>query len=218
MRRSRAAAVELDDVGDVSPQRLGGLLALVSFAVAGLLGLAAVVLADDAVTALGKGVGSAALVFTGGGTIVVALACLARDRLALLALAGVVAAGATVDLTAFALWEEPESESYGKLVLVLGTWAFLLLLVLGLALAVADPVGIAELLVYAVAAAAVLAGLVATYLITTGGGGSDSAFENPLDALGADDEGLLRLLGVSFVVLAAAWFGAVAAHRLARAA
>jgi hypothetical protein len=70
--------------------------------------------------------------------------------------------------------------------------------VLGLALAVADS-----------------AGLVATYLITTGGGGS---LDNPLDALGADEEGLLRLLGVSFVVLAAARFGAVAAHRLARAA
>ena len=202
-------------MGDVSPHRLGGVLALASFAAAGLLGLIAVVDADNAVTALGKGIGSAVLVFTGGATIVVALACLSRNRLALLALAGVVAAGATVVLTAFALWNEPKSEAYGKLVLVLGTWAFLLLLVLGLALAVADPVGAAELLVYVVAAAAVLAGLVATYLITTGGGGS---LDNPLDALGADEEGLLRLLGVSFVVLAAAWFGAVAAHRLARAA
>ncbi len=200
---------------DVSPQRLGGVLALVSFGIAGLLGLAAVVLADDAVTALWKSVGFAYLVFSGGVTIVVALACLSRDRLALLALAGVAVAGATIDLAAFALWEEPESEAYWKLVLVLGTWAFLLLLVLGLALAVADPVGVAELLVYAVAAAAVLAGLVATYVITTGGGGS---LDSPLDALGADEEGLLRLLGVSFVVLAAAWFGAVAAHRLARAA
>lgn len=200
---------------DVSPQRLGGVLALVSFAVAGGLGLLAVILADDAVTALGKGLGSAVLIFTGGATIVVALACLARDRLALPALAGVVAAGATVDLTAFALWEEPGSEAYGKLVLVLGTWAFLLLVVLGLALAVTDPVGAAQLLVYAVAAAAVLAGLIATYLITTGGGGS---LDSPLDALGADEEGLLRLLGVSFVVLGAAWLGAVAAHRLSRAA
>ena len=201
-------------MNDVSPQRLGGVLALGAFGVAGVLGLIAVIDADEGYGAFSKGLGSAVLVFAMGGTVVVALACLARDRVPLLALAGVVAAGAALDLMAFAVWREPGSDAYGKFVFVLGTWAFLLLLVLGLTLAVADPVGVAQLLVLAVAAAAALAGLVATYLITTGGGGS---LESPLDAIGADDEGLLRVLGVSFVVIGSGWFGAVAAHRLSRA-
>ena len=66
----------------------------------------------------------------------------------------------------------------------------------------------------------VLAGLISTWLVATGGGDSGASgdfsdrgpFGVPFAAIGDDD--LLRALGAALVLLAALWFAALAASKL----
>ncbi len=93
-------------------------------------------------------------------------------------------------------------------------------MILGLVLALGVmPSDVARLLFVGTAAVAVLAALVTTWLIATAGGTVPVPAVGPL---GVDpggtlgDDGLLRVLGACFVLLAALWFAALAASRLER--
>ena len=66
---------------------------ILQMAIAGVVGLIAVLDADNGYSALGIGFGIAWTIFLSGGTIACALACLARGRLAALSLGTLVAAG-----------------------------------------------------------------------------------------------------------------------------
>lgn len=113
---------------------VGMLITLISVGLAGVIGLIAVLDADSDIAAIGTGLGMALLVFQTGATIACALACLARQRLELLALGGLAAACLAVDLFAPAILLEIDDETYAK---IAGSyvWAFFGLIVLGLALA-----------------------------------------------------------------------------------
>lgn len=83
-----------------------------SLGLGGLFGLIAVLDANGPLSAFGQGFGAMVLVFTGGATLAVALASLARGHVPAVGVAAVVAAGGTIVLSAFALWQTPESDAY----------------------------------------------------------------------------------------------------------
>jgi hypothetical protein len=172
--------------------------------------------AGSDVTAVGKGFGTALIVFQAGATVAAALACLARRRLELLALGGLVAAGFTIDLAVLELWLSIDSETYGKLLGVAYAWTFFGLLVFGLALAAQPRDQLARALQLGAVGASLLGGLIATALIASAGGGDvvPTTTGIPYGALGNDD--LLRPLGAVLVVIATLWFAALAASRVAR--
>ncbi|HXG76360.1 MAG TPA: hypothetical protein VNJ53_07300 [Gaiellaceae bacterium] len=197
---------------------LGALATLAALALAALVGVLAVADAGHEVSGLGVGVGVAAATFLSGAAFAVALACLARGRAEALALATIAATGVALDLLVLAVLLDLDDEAYGKLVGVAFTWSFFGLLVLGLALALPAPRGLAQTLYVAAVVAALAAGLVTTWLVATAGSEDGVVTESglvPVDALGS--EGLLRPLGVALVLLAALWFGALAADRRERA-
>jgi hypothetical protein len=195
----------------ISPLRAGALASLGSLAIAAVAGLIAVVDADAVQSAVATGVGVAVTVFAAGATIACGLACLARRRVELPALGGVVAAGVALDLLVLAIWLDIQSEAYGKAVGVAFVWTFFALLALGLTLALETPRRLARALYLAAVTSCVAAGLISTWLVVKSGDGG-SAFADPLGAVGSD--GLLRALGAAFVLLAVLWFGALAAGRL----
>ncbi|HLB04181.1 MAG TPA: hypothetical protein VJK66_04120 [Gaiellaceae bacterium] len=207
-----------------SPLEMGALVALVTLALAGVLGLIAVLDADSVPGAFGAGFGIAFAVFLSGATIVCALACLARRRAELVALTSIVVAGVALDLLVLAIWRDVENEGYAKVVGIGLSWSFFALIALGLTLAVDAGEKLSRLLYLGALISAGGAGLITTYLIATAGGdevspdefseGGDVYF-SPIGIYIGDDE-LLRALGVAFVLLAAFWFGAIAAHRLER--
>lgn len=199
----------------LDPLRLGVLLTLVSLAIGGVFGLIAVLDADNPYSAFGQGMGAMVLIFTGGATLAVALAALARGIVPPVGVAAVVAAGATIDLSAIAIWQSPESDAYGKLIACLGVWSFVLLLGLGLGLAVTGAQGLARVLFLVTLGATVVVGAVATWLIATTG--TEVALDDPVASLGVEGDGGLRVIGAGLVVLSACWFGALAAHRADRA-
>ena len=202
---------------------IGAWITLGTFAFAAVTGFIAVLDADSEGASFGTGLGIAALVFLTGATIVAALACLVRQRLELLALGSVVAAGLALDLFILAIWLEIDDEAYGRVVGVAYTWSLLALIVLGLALAVASPTRRARPLYLATVAVTLIAGLLSTWLIATTGDETTSDVTTdttvvgvPTSELIGDDE-LLRALGACLVLLAALWFGTLAADRLERA-
>jgi hypothetical protein len=195
---------------------LGVLITLVCLGIGGIVGLIAVLDAGSDVAAVGKGFGTALIVFQAGATIATALACLARRRLELLALGGLVAAGLAIDLAVLELWLSIDSETYAKLVGVAYVWTFFGLLVFGLALAAQPRDQLARAFHLGAIGASLLGGVIATALIASAGGGDvvPTTTGIPYGVLGNDD--LLRPLGVLLVVIATLWFAALAASRVAR--
>jgi hypothetical protein len=191
-----------------SPLRLSVLVTLVSLGFAAVVGLIAVFDAGSAPGGIGRGLGSALTIFAAGATVSVALACLKRGRLEWASFAAVVAAGVAIDLSVLALWQQIENEAYGKVAGVAFVWTFFALIALGLTLAVGRPSHAAYSLYLGALAAAVLAGVVATWLVATAG----NVFNGPSEIIGNDD--LLRVLGAALVMLAALWFGALSLSRV----
>lgn len=198
----------------LSTLEIGGLVAFVTFAIAAVLGTIAVLDASSVASGFGIGLGVALLVFVAGATVVCALACIARSKAELVALAAVVVTGLVLDLLVLAVWLDIDSEAYGKTVGIGLVWSFFALLAFGLMLAVSGPGRLARWPFFGALGAIAAAGLIATYLIATAGGVSTSIEVGaaPVGIASADDE-LLRVLGLAFVVLATFWFGAIAADR-----
>jgi hypothetical protein len=195
---------------------IGIMVVLGSMAVAALIGLIAVFDADSDIGAAGTGFGIALLIFETGATAACALACLVRGRLEALSLGALVAAGLAVDLFALALWLEIDSEAYGKVTGVAFVWSLFGLIILGLGLAAQPRDALARWLYLGAIGASLLAGLFATVLIVDAGGSGVVASAGPLPVEQLGNESVLRPLGAALVVLAALWFGALAASRADR--
>ena len=195
---------------------IGIMVVLVSMAVAGLIGLIAVFDAGSDIGAAGTGFGIALLIFETGATAACALACLVRGRLEVLALGALVASGLAVNLLALAIWLEIHSEAYGKVTGVAFVWALFGLITLGLGLAVHPRDALARWLYLGAIGASLVAGLFATVLILDAGGNGLVASAGPVPVTQFGNESVLRPLGAALVLLAALWFGALAASRVER--
>jgi hypothetical protein len=195
---------------------IGMLIVLVTTGIAGLIGLIAVLDADSEIGAVGIGFGLAVLMFQTGATVACALACLARGRLEALSLASLVAAGVALDLFALAIWLEVDNETYGKIVGIAFVWALFGLVILGLSLAVQPRDPLARWLYLGAVAASLLAALLTTVLIVDAGGDDVVVATAPVPVGEFANESLLRPLAAVVVVLAALWFGALAASRVER--
>ena len=194
--------------------QLGSMITLVAIAFAALVGVIAVVDTDSSPAGFGVGFGIALLIFLAGATLACGLACLVRGRAEVVALAAIVASCLALDLIVLAIWLEIESEAYGKTAGVAFVWSLFALIVLGLALAVERPERLALALYSSVVGLAILGGLISTWLILTAENNEIAATASPVQALPSSDDGLLRILGVILVLMAALWFGALAASRL----
>jgi hypothetical protein len=195
---------------------LGILLTLVSVGIAGLVGLIAVFDAASRVTAVGKGFGVTFITFQSGATIAVALACLARRRAELLALAGLVAAGAALDLVVLDIWLAIHSETYAKMAAIAYVWSFFALIALGLTLAVQPRDALGRWLYLGAVAGSVLGALIATVLVASTGGEEVVPTASPLPVSTFGNEDLLRPLAAVLVVVASLWFATLAATRVER--
>lgn len=208
---------EIEQAQTFSRLDIGVLIVLVAMAIAGVVGLIAVLDANSDVAAVGVGFGVAYVIFLAGGTIACALACLARRRLEALSLGALVASGLGVDLLVLAIWLDIDSEAYVKLAGIAFVATVFGLIVLGLSLACRPRDSLARTLYLgAVGASLVGAALAALLVLTTGGedfGPTVAAVPVPL---GNGD--LLRPLAATLVVLAALWFAALAASRVERSA
>jgi hypothetical protein len=195
---------------------IGMLIVLVSMAIAGVVGLIAVLDADNDYAALGVGFGVVWIILFAGGTIACALACLARGRLEALSLGALVAAGLAVDLLVLAIWLDIDDEWYGKLVGLAFVGALFGLVVLGLTLACQPRDTLARYLYFGAVGASLLAAVVAWLLILTTG--RDDLAPSVLGNRVAFDLGneFVRPLAAIVVVLAALWFAALAASRVER--
>jgi len=218
---------------------IGVLVTLATLGFAAVTGFIAVIAADHVATAFSTGLGIAFIVFLAGGTIACALGCLRRGKAELVAIGSILAAGLAIDLTVLAIWLEIDNEAYGKIAAVAFVWAFFALVILGLTLAVGTARNLARALYLGAVVATVVAGLISTWLIATAGGndaetevqvteagtletvpGETGEFETeeigyyPYFDIG--DDSLLRVLGAMLVLVAALWFGALAASRLER--
>lgn len=200
-----------------SPLEVGALITLATIGIAGLIGLIAVIDADNDASAFGLGIGIAFLVFLTGATIACALACLKRGRMEIAALGSIVLAGLATDMFVLAAWREIDNETYGKVAGIAFVWSFFALVTLGLSLAVGTPAALARSLYLGSVVATVVAGLISTWLIATAGEGTSIAGGGDVSllpgALIGDDE-LLRALGAAFVLLSVLWFGALATSRI----
>ena len=197
---------------------IGILVVLVSMAIAGVVGLIAVLDADNDFAALGIGFGVVWIILFAGGTIASALACLARSRLEVLSLGALVAAGLSVDLLVLAVWLDIDDEWYGKLVGLAFVGALFGLVVLGLTLACQPRDALARYLYFGAVGASLLGVVVAWLLILTTGG-DDFAPSVLGNRVGLDlGNEFARPLGAILVVLAAFWFAALAASRVERQA
>lgn len=193
------------------------IIVLVTTGIAGLIGLIAVLDADSEAGAIGTGFGLAALIFQTGGTVACALACLARRRLEALSIGSLVAAGLAIDLFALAIWLEIENEAYGKVVGIAFVWALFGLVILALSLAAQPRDALARWLHVGAVGASLLAGVLATVLIIDSGGEDVVASAAPVPVERFANESLLRPLAAVVVLLAALWFGALAASRVEKA-
>jgi len=226
--------------GGRSRLEVGVLVTLVTLGFAAVTGFIAVISADHVATAFGTGLGIAFIVFLTGGTIACALGCLRRRIAELVALGSIVAAGLATDLTVLAIWLEIDNEVYGKIAGVAFVWALFALSILGLTLAVGTPRRLARALYLGTVASTVAAGLISTWLIATAGGSdretvvgvsepgtletapgetgefvtAEEFWYSPFFEIGNDS--LLRVLGALLVLVAALWFGALAASRVER--
>jgi len=207
-----------------SPLELGVLMTFVTLAVAAVVGFIAVLDADNVVVGFGVGLGIAFVIFLAGATIACALACLKRGKAEIASLTSIVVSGLAIDMIVLAAWLEIDDETYAKTAGIAFVWSFYALVILGLTIAVGTVQKLAWSLYLGAVLVTVLAGLISTWLVATGGGDnvssgdlSDSGpFGVPFAAIGDDD--LLRALGAAFVLLAALWFAALAASKLTPAA
>jgi hypothetical protein len=196
---------------------IGGLTTLVALAFAAIVGVIAVVDTDSRPAGFGVGIGIAILIFFAGATIACALSCLVRQRMERVALGALVAACLSIDLIVLAIWLDIDNEAYAKTAGVVSVWSFFALVVLSLALAVATPQRLSLALYTGAVTAAVVSAFLSTWLIVTAEneetafGGQGSSFA---DALPIGNDALLQVLGAMLVLLAAFWFGALAASRL----
>ena len=126
---------EIEQPQTFSRLDIGVLIVLVAMAIAGVVGLIAVLDANSDIAAVGVGFGVAYVIFLAGGTIACALACLARRRLEALSLGALVASGLGVDLLVLAIWLDIDSEAYVKLAGIAFVATVFGLIVLGLSLA-----------------------------------------------------------------------------------
>ena len=207
---------DASNAGRWSLLEVGALITLAALAFAAVVGVIAVVDSDSRPTGFGVGIGIAILIFFSGATIACALACLVRQRTELVALGALIAASLSVDLIVLAIWIDIENEAYVKTAGVVAVWSFFALVVLGLALAVATPQRLALALHTGAVTAAVLSGLLSTWLIVSGEDDDAGVSESGsfADALPVGNDALLQVLGAMLVLLAAFWFGALAASRL----
>jgi len=197
---------------------VGVLITLATMGLAAVVGFIAVIDADNVAAGFGTGLGVAYVIFFGGGTIACALACLRRTKAEIVALGSIAATGLGIDMLVLAIWREIDNEAYVKFAGVFFVWSLFGLIILGLTLAVGTPRDLARSLYLGAVVTAVAAGLISTWLIATAGdgevtgefGGNSGYF--PYGTIG--DDQLLRALGASLVLLAAFWFGALAASRL----
>jgi hypothetical protein len=194
---------------------IGILVVLVSMAIAGVVGLIAVLTADNDVAAVGVGFGVAYVIFLAGGTVACALACLARGRLEALSLGALVASGVAIDLLVIAIWLEIDSTAYAKLIGIAFVISIFGLIVLGLTLACQPRDSLARYLYFAAVGASLLGAAIATFLVLDTRTDDFVATAGPVPAPFGNGD-LLRTLAATFVVLAALWFGALAASRVER--
>jgi hypothetical protein len=194
---------------------IGMLVVLVSMAIAGVVGLIAVLTADNDVAAVGVGFGVAYVIFLAGGTVACALACLARGRLEALSLGALVASGLAVDLLAIAIWLEIDSTAYAKLIGIAFVISVFGLIVLGLTLACQPRDSLARYLYLAAVGASLVGAAIAIFLVLDTGTDDFVPTAGPVPAPFGNGD-LLRTLAATFVVLAALWFGALAASRVDR--
>jgi hypothetical protein len=194
------------------------LIVLVTMAIAGVVGLIAVLDADNDYSALGIGFGIAWTIFFSGGTIACALACLARRRLEVLSLGTLLAAGLAIDLLVLAIWLDIDDETYGKLVGIAFVGALFGLVVLGLSLACQPRDTLARYLYFGAVGASLLGAVIAWILILTTGADdfAPTVFNQPVGFDPGND--LVRPLAAILVVLASLWFAALAASRIERPA
>jgi hypothetical protein len=196
---------------------IGALVTLAALAFAAVVGVIAVIDTDSSPAGFGVGIGIAILIFFSGATIACALACLVRRRLEVVALGALVAACLSIDLIVLAIWLEIDNEAYGKTAGVAAVWSFFALVVLALTLAIRTPQRLALALYAGAVTAAVVSGLVSTWLIVTAEDDEAVAAADGTpfaDLLPIGNDALLQVLGVMLVLLAAFWFGALAASRL----
>jgi len=195
---------------------IGMLVVLVSMAIAGVVGLIAVLSADNDVAAVGVGFGVAYVIFLAGGTIACALACLARGRLEALSLGALVTSGLAVDLLAVAIWLDIDSTAYAKLIGIAFVLSVFGLIVLGLTLACRPRDSLARYLYFGAVGASLLGAVIAIVLVLDTGSDDFGPTVGTVP-VPFGNGGLLRTLAATFVVLAALWFAALAASRVERA-
>ena len=193
---------------------VGMLIALVSMAIAGVVGIIAVLDADNDYAALGIGFGVAWIILLAGGTIACALACLARRRLEAFSLGALLAAGLAVDLLVLAIWLDIDDAWYGKLVGLALAGALFGLVVLGLTLACQPRDSLSRYLYFGAVGASLL-GLVTAWLLILTAGGDDFAVLGNRVGFDLGNE-FARPLAAILVLLAALWLAALAASRVER--
>ena len=192
---------------------IGGLVTLVALAFAAVVGVIAVLDRGSSAGGFGVGFGIALLIFFSGATIACALACLVRRRAEVLSLGALGAACLSLDLIVLAIALDIDNDAYAKLAGIVAVWSFFALVVLGLTLAVTRPERLALALYTGAIAAAAVGALMSTALVLRAG--DDSGEAAPVvGTLPVGDDGLLQVLGAMLVLLAAFWFGALAASRL----
>lgn len=199
-----------------SPLELGALIMLATLGFAAVVGFIAVIDADNVASAFGTGLGIALLIFLTGATLATALACLRRGRAEIIALVSMAAAGLAMDMLVLAVWLDIDSEAYAKITGVAFVWGFYALIALGLTIAVETRRSLARPLYLGAMVVTVVAGLISAWLVVSGSSNDVVASAGPEGIPGAvlGDDDLLRALGAALVLLAALWFGALAASRI----
>jgi hypothetical protein len=195
---------------------VGGLITLAGLAFGAIVGVIAVLDADASVAGFGVGFGIAFLIFFTGATIATALACLVRQRMQPVALGAIVASCLAIDLTVLAIWLDIDNEAYAKIAGLAFVWSFFALVVLGLVLAVVNPQGLAFVLYIGAIATSIGSAVVSSWLIVSASNDDVVVTEptSPIGILPVENDSLLRALGALLVLLAASWFGALAASRI----
>ena len=211
----------MDDVAYApakSRLEIGALIMLSTLGFAAVAGLIAVIDADSAAVAFGRGFGIAFFVFLTGATLAVALACLTRKKAEIVALVSIAAAGLAMDLLVLAIWLDIDNEAYAKVAGVAFVWSFFALIALGLALAVETPGRLARPFYLGAAVVTAIAGLISAWLVVSADDEDVVSSVGPesIPGLALGDDGLLRVLGAALVPLAALWFATLAASRLER--
>ncbi|MGI8862596.1 MAG: EamA family transporter [Gaiellaceae bacterium] len=195
---------------------LGALIMLATLGFAAVVGFIAVIAADGVAAALGTGLGIAFFIFLTGGTLAVALASLRRRQAEIVALVSIAATGLAMDMLVLAIWLDIDNEAYAKIAGVAFVWSFYALIALGLTVAVGTARGISRSLYLGAVVVTVIAGLISAWLVVSANDTDVVSSAGPESIPGAvlGDDDLLRALGAALVLLAALWFGTLAASRL----